>query len=51
MAKVLKTYEKITVVKHLTRQGLKEDIEIITRLSYTPPDGGKGWIVQVRSLK
>lgn len=51
MAKELKTYENITVVKHLSRQGLKEEIELITRLTYTPYDGGKGWIIQVRSLK
>ena len=51
MAKVLKEYEKITIVKHLTRQGLKDEIELITRLTYTPYDGGKGWIIQVRSLK
>ena len=51
MAKVLKEYEKITVVKHLMYQGLKDEIELITRLTYTPYDGGKGWIIQVRSLK
>ena len=47
MAKVLKEYEKITIVKQLTRQGLKEEIELITRLTYTPKDGGKGWIIPV----
>ena len=51
VAKVLKEYEKITVVKHLMYQGLKDEIELITRLTYTPKDGGKGWIIQVRSLK
>ena len=51
MAKELKTYEKITRIKHLTSQGLKEELEIITRLTYTPKDGGKGWIMQVRTAK
>ena len=31
MAKVLKEYEKITIVKHLTRQGLKDEIELIPK--------------------
>ena len=51
MAKVLKEYESIKVIKHLRSSGLKEEIELITRLTYTPYDGGKGWIIQVRSLK
>ena len=49
MAKGNKEYESIKRIKHLTRQGLKEEIEIITRLTYTPYDGGKGWIIQVRN--
>ena len=48
---VNKQYESITVIKHLRSSGLDEELEIITRLSYTPPDGGKGWIVQVRTKK
>ncbi len=51
MAKVLKEYESIKVVKHLISKGLEEEIELITRLTYTPSDGGKGWIVQVRTKK
>ena len=46
-----KDYESIKVIKQLTRSGLKEEIEIITRLTYTPFDGGKGWIIQVRNSK
>ena len=45
--KKVKEYESIKVIKHLTRSGLKEEIEIITRLTYTPFDGGKGCIVKV----
>jgi len=51
VVKELKEYESIKVVKHLLRSGLKEELEIITRLTYTPPDGGKGWIIQVRTKK
>ena len=51
MAKALKEYESIKVVKHLISRGLDEEIELITRLTYTPSDGGKGWIVQVRTKK
>ncbi len=51
MAKASKEYESIKVIKHLISSGLKEDLEIITRLTYTPPDGGKGWIIQVRTKK
>ena len=43
-----KDYESIKVIKHLTRSGLKEEIEIITRLTYTPFDGGKGSITRIR---
>ena len=46
-----KDYESIKVIKHLTRSGMKEEIEIITRLTYTPFDGGKGWIIHVRNSK
>ena len=51
MAKVPKEYESIKVIKHLISSGLGNDLEIITRLTYTPPDGGKGWIIQVRTKK
>ena len=51
MAKANKEYESITVIKLLRSSGLEEELEIITRLSYIPPDGGKGWIVQVRKKK
>lgn len=51
MAKELKEYESIKVIKHLNSKGLKEELEIITRLTYTPPDGGKGWIMTVRTKK
>ena len=51
MAKASKEYESIKVIKHLRSSGLEEELEIITRLSYIPPDGGKGWIIQVRTKK
>tara|TARA_B100000686_G_scaffold252124_1_gene262740 strand:- start:7708 stop:7866 length:159 start_codon:yes stop_codon:yes gene_type:complete len=51
VAKASKEYESIKVIKHLRSSGLEEELEIITRLSYTPPDGGKGWIIQVRTKK
>ena len=51
MAKASKEYESIKVIKQLRSSGLEEELEIITRLSYTPPDGGKGWIIQVRTKK
>ncbi len=28
-----------------------KDFEIITRLTYKPKEGGKGWIVQIKSKK
>ena len=51
MAKASKEDESIKVIKHLRSSGLEEELEIITRLTYTPPDGGKGWIIQVRTKK
>ena len=51
MPKEAKEYESIKVIKHLRSSGLDEELEIITRLTYTPFDGGKGWIIQVRTKK
>jgi len=51
VAKVLKEYESIKIVKHLRFHPLKNEIELKTLLTYTPPDGGKGWIVQISTKK
>ena len=47
----LKEYESIKVIKHLRTKGLEKELEIITRYTYTPPEGGKGWIITVRTKK
>ena len=48
--KKVKEYESIKVVKYFAKgEGMKE-FEIKTTLTYTPFDGGKGWIVKIRSL-
>ena len=47
MAKASKEYESIKVIKHLRSSGLEEELEIITRLSYTPPDGCNVFIILV----
>ena len=36
--------------KSLVHQA-KKDYKIETRLTYTPFDGGKGWIIVIKSLK
>ena len=51
MAKANNEYESIKTVKHLIYRPLQHELEIITRLTYKPPDGGKGWIIQVRTKK
>lgn len=51
MAKVLKEYESIKIVKHLMYRPLKNKIELKTLLTYTPPEGGKGWIIQISTKK
>ena len=37
--------------KTIRLMGDNRYFDVITRLTYTPPDGGKGWIVQIGPVR
>jgi len=51
VAKELKEYESIEVVKHLMHGHLKNKIELRTIMAYKIVNGDKGWIIRIKSKK